>query len=102
MARFAHVEWDAVTFAPGSLYAAGYLNGTSTPVAEQWVNTTGAPAALRISIKDGVGSTLYAGCADAGALQQRAGRCSCLPLQPHAPTTAAAFCVLVLCSRRPG
>jgi len=67
VARFAHVEWDAVTFAPGSLYAAGYLNGTSTPVAEQWVNTTGAPAALRISIKDGVGSTLYAGCADAGA-----------------------------------
>ncbi len=44
-----------------------YTNGKQ--VATQWRNTTGAPAALRISVKDNVGSSLIAGCADAAYVQ---------------------------------
>ena len=65
MPTYGHVEWDAIPYVPGSLRAVAYANGSSTPIAQQWRNTTGAPAALRISIKDGFGATLIAGCRDA-------------------------------------
>ena len=66
MPQYGHVEWDGVPFAPGSLHAVAYTNASSSPAAEQWVNTTGPAAALRISIKDGFGAgALVAGCADA-------------------------------------
>ena len=64
MLRYGHVEWDAVPFAPGSLHALAYKNGTSAALAEHWVNTTGAPAALRVSVRDGFGATMVAGCHD--------------------------------------
>ena len=58
---------------PGSLYAVATAANGSV-VAQQWVNTTGAPAALRISVKDGqyVGGadgTMVARCADAALVQ---------------------------------
>lgn len=62
-----HVEWDAVPFAAGSITAVGYNAGA--PVATAFRNTTGAPARLAISIKDGVGATLMAGCDDAALVQ---------------------------------
>lgn len=63
MQRYSHVQWT-VAYAPGSVQALAYVNGTAQPVAVAWRNTTGSPAALVASIKDGVGATLYAGCAD--------------------------------------
>ena len=63
--KFGHVEWPAVTWAPGNLHALGYITGQTAPVIEAWRNTTGAPAALRLSIKDNVGANgLIAGCQD--------------------------------------
>lgn len=69
MGRYGHVEWDKVAFAPGSITAVGYMNGSTTGVVEVSRNTTGAPAALLISVKDGVGSALVAGCADVALVQ---------------------------------
>jgi len=66
MQTYAHVAWNA-TWEEGSIRAVAYKAGS--PVAEQWRNTTGAPAALVISVKDGVGSTLVAGCADVAYIQ---------------------------------
>ena len=68
-----HAEWDKVPTTPGSLYAVATAANGSV-VAQQWVNTTGAPAALRISVKDGqyVGGadgTMVARCADAALVQ---------------------------------
>lgn len=66
MPKYSHLEWDAVPFAPGSLHAVAYFNGTAAPAAERWVNTTGPSAALRISVKDDLwDGALVAGCADA-------------------------------------
>jgi len=62
MTRYAHATWN-VPYAPGSLVAVGYKNGSSTPVGNWTVTTAGAPAQLVLSIKDGVGAQLVAGCA---------------------------------------
>ena len=68
--RFSHAAWDAVPFAPGAICAVAYVNGSSSPAASVCVNSTGEPAALRISVKDGVGApALLAGCADAALVQ---------------------------------
>ena len=44
-------------------------DSTGKVVAEQSRNTTGVPAALSISVKDGVGLSLTAGCADVAFVQ---------------------------------
>ena len=67
MTQYSHIEWDAVPFVPGSLHAVAYTAGVQ--VAEMWRNTTGAPAALQISIKDGFGAQMVAGCADTALVQ---------------------------------
>jgi beta-galactosidase len=65
MPQFAHVEWDQVPFAAGSYYTVAYDKSGSV-LATTAVNTTGAPASLRASIRDGYGSQLYTGCQDFG------------------------------------
>ena len=68
--RFSHAAWDAVPFAPGAICAVAYVNSSTEPAASMCVNSTGAPAALRISIKDGIGApAMLAGCADAALVQ---------------------------------
>lgn len=67
MTTYAHVEWDNVTYIPGSLKAVSYSGGQ--PVQTVWRNTTGPAVALQISVKDGVGSTLVAGCQDVAYVQ---------------------------------
>jgi beta-galactosidase len=62
-----HVEWDGVAYAPGAITAVGYVGGV--PVATMSRNTTGAPARLAISVKDGAGASLMAGCDDAALVQ---------------------------------
>ena len=69
MPEYDHVEWDNIPFVAGTVQAVGYKNGTIAPVATAWRNTTGPAAALRISVKDGVGSTMVAGCQDVGYIQ---------------------------------
>lgn len=62
MPQYGHVEWPKVAYQPGTLQSLAYKKGISAPVATWWVNTTGAPSAVRISIKDGVGQEgIYAG-----------------------------------------
>lgn len=68
MPRFAHVAWKAVPFAPGSYTTIAY-DAQGSVVGTKQVNTTGAPAQLRASVRDGVGETLYAGCNDFGLVQ---------------------------------
>jgi beta-galactosidase len=68
-ATYAHVEWSAVPYAPGFLQAVAYVNGSNTPVAVAFRNTTGTASALLISIKDGIGEQLVAGCADVALVQ---------------------------------
>lgn len=68
MTQYGHVEWDGVPFEPGTLHAIAY-SASGAVAAEQWVNTTGPPAALRLSVKDGFGQAPVAGCADAALLQ---------------------------------
>lgn len=66
MPMYSHVEWDGVPFVAGSLHAVAYVNGTASPVADQWVNTTGPSSSLRVYIKDNLwDGELVAGCADA-------------------------------------
>ena len=69
--QYGHVEWTGVAWAPGSLRALGYTKvGDSAPSSSALVNTTGAPASLRISVKDGVGAPgLLAGCNDVALVQ---------------------------------
>lgn len=69
MPTYGHVEWDGVTYSSGSLHAVAYASGSNVPLAEVWRNTTGPASALRISVKDGVGSTLVAGCQDVALVQ---------------------------------
>jgi len=47
MPKFKHVEWPDVMYAPGRLEAVGYRNGKQ--VTAMVVETTGAPAAIRLS-----------------------------------------------------
>jgi beta-galactosidase len=65
MPQFSHVEWDQVPFAAGSYYTVAY-DSNGVAVATTAVNTTGAPVALRASIRDGYGEQLYTGCFDFG------------------------------------
>ena len=44
-----------------------YVKGVA--VGEQWRNTTGAVVAMRLSVKDGVGNNLVAGCQDIALVQ---------------------------------
>jgi beta-galactosidase len=67
MPKFGHVEWSGVKYQPGSLKAVSYKRGVISSVVYR--NTTSEPAALRLSIKDGVGATLAAGCKDVALLQ---------------------------------
>jgi len=69
MTQFSHVEWDNVNYAPGSIQAIGYKFGSSVPVAVEFRNTTGPAASLQLSVKDGVGSSLVAGCQDIAYVQ---------------------------------
>jgi beta-galactosidase len=78
MPQFAHAAWPGVKWAPGTLRAVGYgAANSSLPVSEASHTTAGAPAALRLSVKDGVGAApaggagvaLLAGCNDAALLQ---------------------------------
>ncbi len=47
MQRFRHLRWNDVTYAPGRLEARGYNQGQ--PVATALVETTGAPAAIKLT-----------------------------------------------------
>lgn len=68
--RYSHAAWPAVPFAAGAICAFAYVNGSEAPAATTCVNTTGAPVALHISVKDGIGlPALLAGCADAALVQ---------------------------------
>lgn len=63
---FSHAAWENVAFQPGTLRVAAYAAGAATPSAEALHVTAGAPAALLLSFKDGVGAGgLVAGCGDA-------------------------------------
>ncbi len=69
--NLSHFEWPAVTYVAGELKAVAY-DAAHRTIATQTVATTGAAAALRVSIKDGVGNAtadghaggLVAGCDD--------------------------------------
>ena len=52
----AWVTWD-VPYTPGTLTAQAYRDNSSAVCAQTSVATTDAPAALRLSIRDGVGAT---------------------------------------------
>lgn len=69
MTKFGHVEWDKVPFAAGSYSVTAFDETGAAVGTPEVVTTTGAPASLRASIRDGVGSTLYAGCGDMGLVQ---------------------------------
>jgi hypothetical protein len=58
-----HAEWDSVPFEAGSYTVTGY-DKSGKVVGTKTVSSTGKPATLRASIRDGVGATLYAGCGD--------------------------------------
>ena len=69
--NMSHFEWK-VPYVPGNLSAIGrsVIGGTNVTIATDTVSTTGAPAALRASIKDGVGASgLASGCDDAALVQ---------------------------------
>ena len=69
--NMSHFEWK-VPFAAGNLSAVGrsVVGGANVTVAAASVVTTGAPAALRASIKDGVGGGgLVSGCDDVALVQ---------------------------------
>jgi beta-galactosidase len=65
MTRFAHVEWDKVPFVAGSFTSVAY-DASGAAVASKSVNTTGAPVALRATIRDGYGAQLLTTCFDFG------------------------------------
>lgn len=69
MTLYSHIEWDSIPFVPGSIVAFGYVNGTAEPVINAFRNTTGPAASLSISIKDGVGTEMIAGCSDVALVQ---------------------------------
>jgi hypothetical protein len=65
-----HAEWDSVPFEAGSYTVTGY-DKSGKVVGTKTVSSTGKPATLRASIRDGVGATLYAGCGDMALIQVR-------------------------------
>ena len=70
MPQYGHAEWKGVPFAAGSYTVTGYDEGGAV-VGTKTVTTTGKPAKLSATIRDGVGATLYAGCADMALVQVR-------------------------------
>lgn len=54
--EYGFLTWT-VPYTPGTLEAKAYRNESTTPVASKTISTTGAPAALNCSIKDGVGAS---------------------------------------------
>lgn len=69
MTRYAHLAWNNVPFVPGRVEAYGFVVGSAEPVVYGVRNTTGVPSAIRLSIKDGVGADLTAGCRDVALIQ---------------------------------
>eukprot|EP00937_MAST-01D_sp_MAST-1D-sp2_P002554 g2554.t1 len=70
--NMSHFEWPGVPYAPGNLtvVARSVVDGANVTIATDTVLTTGAPAALRASIKDGVGASgLTSGCDDVALVQ---------------------------------
>ena len=66
MPQYGHVEWTGIPWVAGNLRAVAYKAGSSLPIAQQVVSTTGPAAALRLFIKDNMwDGALVAGCADA-------------------------------------
>ena len=65
MPKYSHVQWLKVPFVAGSYTTIAY-DASGAVVASKVVNTTGAPAALRASIRDGFGASMLAGCNDFG------------------------------------
>jgi beta-galactosidase len=68
MVEYGHVTWKGVPFAAGSYTVTGY-DKSGAAVGSKTVTTSSKPAALKASIKDGVGATLYAGCQDMALVQ---------------------------------
>jgi len=66
-----HVEWDGINWTPGGYTVVGYDTGSSVVKASIVRNTTGAAAALRVSVKDGMPGPdgMIAGCTDVGLVQ---------------------------------
>jgi beta-galactosidase len=69
MPQYAHIEWTGVRWASGNIRAVAYSKGSNVVRAETWRNTTGVATGLRISIKDGFGGALVAGCSDVALVQ---------------------------------
>ena len=68
LAEYSHVQWD-VTSKAGNITAIGY-DASGKQIATQTIETTGAPASLRASFKDGLGTNgLVAGCSDIALVQ---------------------------------
>ena len=65
--QYGHVEWGKVKYQVGNIMALGFVGGK--PVVHAATKTTGEGYALKISIRDGVGSSLLAGCADVLLIQ---------------------------------
>lgn len=68
MPQYGHVQWSKVPFSAGSYTVTGY-DASGAQVVAKTVSGTGKPAALKASIRDGVGATLYAGCGDMALVQ---------------------------------
>ena len=70
MPAFGRVTYNLSSFAPGTLRALGYTHaGDAAPAAAAEARTAGPPAALRVSVKDGFGARLVAGCRDVALVQ---------------------------------
>ena len=61
---YGHAQWLQVPYSPGEVRAVAF-DASNKTIATQTIETTGAPAALRVSIKDGVGAGgIISGCND--------------------------------------
>ncbi len=71
MTQYGHAEWKGVAFSPGQYEVRGYDAGASTAKISTIVKTAGAPAALRISVKDSMPGPegLIADCSDVALVQ---------------------------------
>jgi len=67
--NYSHAVWPKVPFVPGEIRAVSYDDQNKT-IATQVIETTTAPTAIRLSIKDEVGAPgIYAGCNDVALVQ---------------------------------
>ena len=74
--NFSHAEWPSVPYLAGEIKAVAYDADNNT-IATETIETTGAPAALKVSIKDGVGNSpgdghgggVAAGCNDVALVE---------------------------------